>query len=62
VRIEIKIDSDREEKQMIFSNDKIDNYNFVEMWIEGIDEEFIISVDSLESIVAALKTEQKNYQ
>jgi len=60
MKIEIEIDSTEEEKEMTFSNNDLNNYNFVEMRIEGIDDEFTISVSDLEAIVAALKKEQKN--
>ena len=60
MKIEIKIDSEKGEKAMTLSNNELSNFNFVEMWIEDVDGEYTVTVDDLEAIVAALKTEQKN--
>ena len=56
----IKANNWKESVEVTFSNEGLNNYNFVDMYFN--DENLTFSIDDLESIVAVFKTIQKNNQ
>ena len=58
MKIIIKVESETETTKITFSNDEFNNYNYVDMITEN--ESYTVSVDDLEAVAKAFKTEQIN--
>ena len=56
MKIIIKVDGEKSESEnMYFSNDEINNENFIEFWIEGAKFGYMVSINDLDRVVKAFK-------
>ena len=52
----IKVDGEkRDSENMYFSNDEINNENFIEFWIEGAEFGYMVLLNDLDNVVKAFK-------
>lgn len=57
MEIKIKADTSTKETEIIFSNENLDNYNFVDLITDN--EEYTLSLDDLMSVVKAFNEKRK---
>lgn len=59
VKLTVKAEGDHDEVEVLFSNEILANYNYVEMCVEG--KCYMFSVTDLEAVAAAFKRERENF-
>ena len=63
LEIKLEAESDSGQEKMLLTNSFLDNYNFVELYVnENATQPYTISVNDLYSAILAFKEQQKSYK
>lgn len=61
MEVKIKVDGEEKEENLLFTNDELDNFNFISL-ITPDSKEYILSVNDLQAISKIARFYQKRYE